>query len=214
MTFRLPGTTSLRHFLSGPTGITTCWWPWAILVIVINLRLQNSRIGRPGRPFAGRMIAAGRLGINTRNIAAGFQLKPASEALLGSLPWNSFRRRASRWIDRRSWPWSLLGGMGHIPGVILGAVCSSCRKRWRYGVRLAQMALFGGNWSTGKPTHADLRFGAGPRRASSRLICGVAGPQARVGRNGRGRLMAEFAQCSPRPAVAKHFGGVKALRDE
>lgn len=99
----------------------------ALLIIVVSMRLEDSRIGRAWIAIREDEIAAKAMGINTRNIKllafamgasfggiagglfAGFQgfVSPESFILMESIVVLCM---------------VVLGGMGHIPGVILGAV--------------------------------------------------------------------------------------------
>ena len=58
----------LRHRMSGAAATTTCSWLLAMLVIVISIRLQNSRIGRAWVAIREDEVAAEAMGINTRNV--------------------------------------------------------------------------------------------------------------------------------------------------
>ena len=121
----------------------------AILVIIINLRLQHSRIGRAWQAIREDEIAAKAVGINTRNIKLLAFAMGASfggiaggvfAAMQGFVSPESFSLMESIMILAMV----VLGGMGHIPGVILGAVLLSILPEvLRYGVGPAQMALFG-----------------------------------------------------------------------
>ena len=115
---------------AGARCTTTCSSPWSLLVILVSMRLQDSRIGRAWVAIREDEIAAKAMGINTRNIKllafamgasfggvagglfAGFQgfVSPESFSLIESMMVLGM---------------VVLGGMGHIPGVILGAVLLS-----------------------------------------------------------------------------------------
>jgi len=121
----------------------------ALLVILITLRLENSRIGRAWVAIREDEIAAKAMGINTRNIKllafamgatfggvagglfAGFQgfVSPESFILMESIVVLCM---------------VVLGGMGHIPGVILGAVLlSAMPELFRNTIVPLQRELFG-----------------------------------------------------------------------
>ena len=135
--------------LSGPMKYYYLLVALAILVIIINLRLQNSRIGRAWQAIREDEIAAKAVGINTRNIKLLAFAMGASfggiaggvfAAMQGFVSPESFSLMESIMILAMV----VLGGMGHIPGVILGAVLLSILPEvLRYGVGPAQMALFG-----------------------------------------------------------------------
>jgi branched-chain amino acid transport system permease protein len=67
--FKFSGTTQVFGFaLSGPQKYYYLLVALAILVIIINLRLQHSRIGRAWQAIREDEIAAKAIGINTRNL--------------------------------------------------------------------------------------------------------------------------------------------------
>ena len=103
---------------------------FTILSIIGVSRLQHSRIGRAWQALREDEIAAKAMGINTRNVKlAAFAFGALSGGLAGGLfasmqgfvsP-ESFGLLESVMILAMV----VLGGMGHIPGVILGAVLLS-----------------------------------------------------------------------------------------
>ena len=135
--------------LSGPQKYYYLLLALALLVIVINLRLQNSRIGRAWQAIREDEIAAKAVGINTRNLkllafAMGASFGGVAggvfSAMQGFVSPESFSLIESIMILAMV----VLGGMGHIPGVILGAVLLSILpEALRYGVGPLQMAVFG-----------------------------------------------------------------------
>src|SRR5574343_676870 len=148
--FKFSGTTQILGVsLSGPQKYYFLLVALAILVIVINLRLQNSRIGRAWQAIREDEIAAKAVGINTRNIKLLAFAMGASfggiaggvfAAMQGFVSPESFSLMESVMILAMV----VLGGMRHIPGVILGAVLLSILpEALRYGVGPIQMALFG-----------------------------------------------------------------------
>uniref|UniRef100_Q47JF0 Amino acid/amide ABC transporter membrane protein 2, HAAT family n=1 Tax=Dechloromonas aromatica (strain RCB) TaxID=159087 RepID=Q47JF0_DECAR len=148
--FRFSGTSQLFGLsVSGPIKYYYLLVALAILVIVINLRLQHSRIGRAWQAIREDEIAAKAVGINARNIKLLAFAMGASfggiaggvfAAMQGFVSPESFSLMESIMILAMV----VLGGMGHIPGVILGAVLLSILPEvLRYGVGPAQMALFG-----------------------------------------------------------------------
>ena len=119
-----------------------------LIIVVVCLRLQNSRIGRAGKPSA-----------RTRSRPRPWASTPATSSCWPS-PWArpsaawparcSPRCRASS-VPRASLMESIsilcmvvLGGMGHIPGVILGAIILAGLPEFlRAVVEPAQHMLFG-----------------------------------------------------------------------
>lgn len=98
-----------------------------LLVIFISIRLQDSRIGRAWVAIREDEVAAEAMGINTRNIkllafAMGASFGGVSGGLFagfqGFVSPESFNLMESILILCMI----VLGGMGHIPGVILGTV--------------------------------------------------------------------------------------------
>jgi branched-chain amino acid transport system permease protein len=148
--FSFSGTSEILGLtLSGPQKYYFLLVALAILVIIINLRLQHSRIGRAWQAIREDEIAAKAVGINTRNIKLLAFAMGASfggiaggifSAMQGFVSPESFSLIESIMVLAMV----VLGGMGHIPGVILGAVLLSILpEALRYGVGPIQMALFG-----------------------------------------------------------------------
>jgi len=99
----------------------------ALLVIFISLRLENSRIGRAWVAIREDETAAAAMGINTRNIKL---LAFAMGATFGGLSGGLFASFQG-FVSPESFTliesvmilcMVVLGGMGHIPGVVFGAV--------------------------------------------------------------------------------------------
>ena len=120
-----------------------------LAVIVINLRLQDSRIGRAWEAIREDEIAARAMGINTRNMKL---LAFAMGASFGGIAGGMFSA-IQGFISPESFvlvesvmvlSMVVLGGMGNIFGVILGAaLLSFAPEILRYTVEPAQQALFG-----------------------------------------------------------------------
>ncbi len=137
------------YSLSGPQKYYFLLVALAILIIIINLRLQNSRVGRAWQAIREDEVAAKAVGINTRNLkllafAMGASFGGVAggifAAMQGFVSPESFSLMESVTILAMV----VLGGMGHIPGVILGAILLSILPEGlRYGVGPVQMALFG-----------------------------------------------------------------------
>ncbi|MRR51259.1 MAG: ABC transporter ATP-binding protein [Rhodocyclaceae bacterium] len=121
----------------------------ALAIVFVSIRLQDSRIGRAWVAIREDEVAAKACGINTRNIKllafamgasfggvagglfAGFQefVSPESFGLMESIMVLCM---------------VVLGGMGHIPGVILGGlILAVLPEAFRYGAVPLQQALFG-----------------------------------------------------------------------
>ena len=110
--------------------VTMYYWLFLVLVVgsvVICHRLENSRIGRGWMAIREDEIAAKAMGINTRNLkllafAMGATFGGVSGAMFaafqGFVSPESFSLMESIMIVAMV----VLGGMGHLPGVILGAL--------------------------------------------------------------------------------------------
>ena len=111
-------------------SVTLYYYLFLVLVvvsIVICYRLQDSRIGRAWMAIREDEIAAKAMGINTRNMkllafAMGASFGGVSGAMFGAFQGfvspESFSLMESVMIVAMV----VLGGIGHLPGVILGAV--------------------------------------------------------------------------------------------
>ncbi len=120
-----------------------------LLVIVINLRLQNSRIGRAWEAIREDETAARAMGINTIHLKL---LAFAMGASFGGVAGGMFAA-IQGFISPESFvlvesimllAMVVLGGMGNVWGVVLGAVLLSFTPELlRYTVAPVQMALFG-----------------------------------------------------------------------
>ena len=119
-----------------------------ILSIVLSLRLENSRIGRAWIAIREDEIAAKAMGINTRNIkllafAMGASFGGVSGGLFASFQGfvspESFKLMDSIMIVCMV----VLGGMGHVPGVVLGAILLTALPEGLRYVQPLQMSLFG-----------------------------------------------------------------------
>jgi len=134
---------------SGPIKYYYLLLAVVIAVIVINLRLQNSRIGRAWEAIREDEIAAAAMGINTRNVKL---LAFAMGASFGGLAGGMFSA-IQAFISPESFvlvesimvvSMVVLGGMGNIWGVILGALLLSfVPEILRWTVQPLQDALFG-----------------------------------------------------------------------
>lgn len=98
-----------------------------IVIVFVCLRLQTSRIGRAWVAIREDEIAAKAMGINTRNIkllafAMGASFGGASGAVFGAFQGFVSPESFTLWESIYVLAIVVLGGMGHIPGVILGGV--------------------------------------------------------------------------------------------
>ena len=120
-----------------------------LAIIVVNLRLQNSRIGRAWEAIREDEIAARAMGINTRNMKL---LAFAMGASFGGIAGGMFSA-IQGFISPESFvlvesvmvlSMVVLGGMGNVFGVVLGALLLSfIPEVLRYTVGPVQQAVFG-----------------------------------------------------------------------
>ena len=120
-----------------------------IAIIVVTVRLQDSRVGRAWMAIREDEIAAKAMGIHTRNVkllafAMGASFGGVAGALFaafqGFVSPESFTLMESVVIVAMV----VLGGMGHVPGVILGAVILyAIPEVLRYVAKPLQESLFG-----------------------------------------------------------------------
>ena len=135
--------------VSGPMKYYWLLLAVLVVVIVINVRLQNSRIGRAWEAVREDEIAARAMGINTRDVKL---LAFAMGASFGGIAGGMFSAIQS-FISPESFvlvesimvvAMVVLGGMGNIWGVVLGAVLLSfVPEILRWTVEPVQQALFG-----------------------------------------------------------------------
>ncbi|MCX7228519.1 MAG: ABC transporter ATP-binding protein [Burkholderiales bacterium] len=121
----------------------------AIVIIVLTIRLQDSRLGRAWMAIREDEIAAKAMGINTRNVkllafAMGASFGGVAGAMFsafqGFVSPESFTLMESIVIVAMV----VLGGMGHVPGVILGAILLyAIPEVLRYVAKPVQEAVFG-----------------------------------------------------------------------
>jgi branched-chain amino acid transport system permease protein len=120
-----------------------------IVVIVVNLRLQDSRIGRAWEAIREDELAARSMGINTRNMkllafAMGASFGGIAGGMFSSI--QGFISPESFILTESVMVLSMvvLGGMGNIWGVILGAILLSfVPEILRYTVEPVQRMVFG-----------------------------------------------------------------------
>lgn len=101
-----------------------------IVIVVMCVRLQNSRIGRAWEAVREDEVAAKAMGINTRNIkllafSMGASFGGVAGAMFASMQGFVSPESFSLTESIMVLCMVVLGGMGHIPGVILGAILLS-----------------------------------------------------------------------------------------
>jgi branched-chain amino acid transport system permease protein len=148
LSFRTTDTVGGLTF-SGPIKYYYLLLAVLLIVIVINLRLQNSRIGRAWEAIREDEVAARAMGINTRNMKL---LAFAMGASFGGIAGGMFSAMQG-FISPESFilvesimvlSMVVLGGMGNVWGVIVGALLLSFAPEvLRYTVAPVQQALFG-----------------------------------------------------------------------
>jgi branched-chain amino acid transport system permease protein len=141
--------TILGISFSGPQKYYYMLLLLTIAVIIVNIRLQNSRLGRAWEAIREDEVAAKAMGINTRNVKL---LAFAMGASFGGIAGGIFSA-TQEFVSPESFSlfesiivlaMVVLGGMGNIPGVILGAVLLTLLPEiLRYTIEPLQMALFG-----------------------------------------------------------------------
>jgi len=120
-----------------------------LLIIVVSIRLEDSRIGRAWVAIREDEIAAKACGINTRNVKLmAFAMGASFGGVAGGL-FASFQQFVSpesfQLIDSiMILAMVVLGGMGHIPGVILGSLLLTILPEvFRYAATPVQQLIFG-----------------------------------------------------------------------
>ena len=136
-------------YFSGPQKYYYVLLLLTIAVIVVNIRLQNSRLGRAWEAIREDEVAAKAMGINTRNVKL---LAFAMGASFGGIAGGIFSA-TQQFVSPESFglfesiivlAMVVLGGMGNIPGVILGAILLTLLPEvLRYTMEPLQNALFG-----------------------------------------------------------------------
>jgi branched-chain amino acid transport system permease protein len=135
--------------VSGPMKYYWLLLGVALAIIVVNIRLQNSRIGRAWEAIREDEVAARAMGIDTRNIKL---LAFAMGATFGGVAGGMFSA-IQGFISPESFvlvesimvvSMVVLGGMGNIWGVVLGALLLSfVPEVLRWTVEPLQQAVFG-----------------------------------------------------------------------
>jgi branched-chain amino acid transport system permease protein len=120
-----------------------------IVIIILSIRLQDSRLGRAWIAIREDEIAAKAMGINTRNVkllafGMGASFGGVSGAMFGAFQGfvspESFTLNESIVVVAMV----VLGGIGHVPGVVLGAILLyAVPEALRHYAKPAQEALLG-----------------------------------------------------------------------
>ena len=123
-----------------------------IAIVFVSLRLQDSRLGRAWVAIREDEIAAKAMGLNTRNIkllafSMGASFGGVSGAMFASFQGFVSPESFSLMESIVVLAMVVLGGIGHIPGVILGAILlAALPEVLRHVVEPVQMLLFGKIW--------------------------------------------------------------------
>lgn len=118
-------------------------------IIFVSIRLQHSRLGRAWVAIREDEIAAKAMGINTRNIkllafAMGASFGGVSGAMFASFQGFVSPESFSLMESIAILAMVVLGGIGHIPGVVLGgAILAALPEVLRHVVEPMQQQLFG-----------------------------------------------------------------------
>jgi branched-chain amino acid transport system permease protein len=122
------------------------------VIVFVSRRLQHSRLGRAWVAIREDEIAAKAMGINVRNIkllafAMGASFGGVAGAMFASFQGFISPESFSLTESIAVLAMVVLGGIGHIPGVVLGAVLlAALPEVLRHTVGPLQMALFGQVW--------------------------------------------------------------------
>jgi branched-chain amino acid transport system permease protein len=121
----------------------------ALLAILICIRLQDSRLGRAWMAIREDEVAARAMGINVRNVKLlAFSLGATFGGIAGGLfsAFQGFVSPESFSLQESIIVLSMvvLGGLGHVPGVVLGAVMlAMLPEALRHTMVPLQLAIFG-----------------------------------------------------------------------
>ena len=123
-----------------------------VATVFFSRRLQHSRLGRAWIAIREDEIAAKAMGINVRNVkllafAMGASFGGVAGAMFGAFQGFVSPESFSLMESIAVLAMVVLGGIGHIPGVVLGAVLlAALPEILRHTVEPVQMALFGSIW--------------------------------------------------------------------
>jgi branched-chain amino acid transport system permease protein len=121
----------------------------AMLAVLVCVRLQDSRLGRAWMAIREDEVAARAMGINVRNVKLlAFSLGATFGGVAGGLfaAFQGFVSPESFSLNESIVVLSMivLGGLGHVPGVVLGAVMlSMLPEALRHTAVPVQLAVFG-----------------------------------------------------------------------
>ncbi len=134
---------------TGPEKYYYLLLAFTLVILLICVRLQNSRIGRAWEAIREDEIAAKAMGINTRNVkllafAMGASFGGVAGAMFAAMQGFVSPESFSLTESISILCMVVLGGMGHIPGVILGAlILAGLPEFLRAVVEPLQHAVFG-----------------------------------------------------------------------
>jgi branched-chain amino acid transport system permease protein len=120
-----------------------------LLIVFISYRLQDSRLGRAWVAIREDEIAAKAMGINTRNVkllafAMGASFGGVAGGLFASFQGFVSPESFSLTESIAVLAMVVLGGMGHIPGVVVGGILlAALPEVLRHTVEPVQQAIFG-----------------------------------------------------------------------
>lgn len=123
-----------------------------VATVFFSQRLQHSRLGRAWIAIREDEIAARAMGINVRNVkllafAMGASFGGVAGAMFGAFQGFVSPESFSLMESIAVLAMVVLGGIGHIPGVVLGAaLLAALPEILRHTVEPVQMALFGAIW--------------------------------------------------------------------
>ncbi len=123
-----------------------------VATVFFSQRLQHSRLGRAWIAIREDEIAAKAMGINVRNVkllafAMGASFGGVAGAMFGTFQGFVSPESFSLMESIAVLAMVVLGGIGHIPGVVLGAaLLAALPEILRHTVEPIQMALFGSIW--------------------------------------------------------------------
>ncbi len=123
-----------------------------VATVFCSNRLQHSRLGRAWIAIREDEIAAKAMGINVRNMkllafAMGASFGGVAGAMFGAFQGFVSPESFSLMESIAVLAMVVLGGIGHIPGVVLGALLlAALPEILRHTVEPVQMALFGSIW--------------------------------------------------------------------
>lgn len=134
---------------TGPEKYYYLLLAFTLVILLVCVRLQNSRIGRAWEAIREDEVAAKAMGINTRNVkllafAMGASFGGVAGAMFAAMQGFVSPESFSLTESISILCMVVLGGMGHIPGVILGAIILAALPEFlRAVVEPVQNMIFG-----------------------------------------------------------------------